>query len=812
MATKFFLRDSATGNTSVSTGKKSAVLVNSTADPTTAVQNYWLAHSLGNAGANQNHTSLASTSAQKTWKGRWTSNPLAAQTIAAQTWTFNFAASIQNAAANAFLALSVYVWRPSTNSLVGFIYDSVSPLGTVWPTSLTTRQITFSGSAVTAQVNDVLAIEVWDVATQTMATAYTVSFYTDGRMEVVSGGATLSDPISVLLPANDIALNIPTAGSLQDNFESGLNSSVWNTFTDSGTSFSTTVSGGQVNITTALTTTHYGGLVTKGLYSLLNGQSFFVKLVQPCTTQTGGDCGLAFLEPRNGYTLQRLRLGVSGTLLKADIKHNQLGTTTAFTTTYDPAQHAWLRIRCGSALNGAGYHTIYFDTAPTSASNPPSSGQWVQQGFLDLNSTTEYYVDLDAGTLALYGDITTGTPISSAWGTAIFDGFNGRTTAPGTLDGQAIAVGRGTLTVNKDKELTGRSVSVQKGVVYAGQDANSFKDSFDTLDTAKWDVTSSSSAIELVISSGTLRFEPRASGSQLGKIVTHNTYKFNDVNCFVKITSPVGGTIDLAFGNAEFTLVPASSFLECYWAESFDGKVILDTTYDPSTPIWLRSRNIGGVQYWDKAQGTTNDPPLETDWVNIVVHNTPSSIGIAENGGHKFNVSFHTTATTDGVLVVDGYNTATTAAITDPVDDFDRANGGLGANWASDTTDSAWTISGNAAVGTIGSTFTSRFVGVTVPPDQFSEMTLGDVETTAGYGSGPAILMNSDGSMIFVRGNSIKTQAFIRYSGYTLAQVGSDGPAVATDDVLYIAIVGEILTVRKNGALICGSPIDLTGL
>lgn len=105
---------------------------------------------------------------------RHSSAALRAQTINANTWTLLFEGNESNAATNAFLAISFYVYRPSTDSVVGFIRDSATTLGIEFDASQQT--VTFSGSAVTCQAGDVLALEAWPVATPGMATAYTITW------------------------------------------------------------------------------------------------------------------------------------------------------------------------------------------------------------------------------------------------------------------------------------------------------------------------------------------------------------------------------------------------------------------------------------------------------------------------------------------------------------------------------------------------------------------------------------------------------------------------------------------------------------
>ena len=104
---------------------------------------------------------------------------MSAQSVSANTWTVYLRDIESNAFANAYLAISAYVWRPSTSSVVGYIRDSTTVIGSEWTTNNNAVTYTFSGSAVTAQHGDVVVFEIWYSATQGKSTAYTVSILFD---------------------------------------------------------------------------------------------------------------------------------------------------------------------------------------------------------------------------------------------------------------------------------------------------------------------------------------------------------------------------------------------------------------------------------------------------------------------------------------------------------------------------------------------------------------------------------------------------------------------------------------------------------
>jgi len=124
-------------------------------------------------------TTAAQTARQSGRFGILTTTRLAAQTIPAQTWTIRSYYSESNNNANAFLAAVLYVWRPSSSSIVGTIYDNNAQLGTEWTTAGGYITSTFSGSSVTAQDGDVLVLETWYTAIQGKAASYTVAMWYD---------------------------------------------------------------------------------------------------------------------------------------------------------------------------------------------------------------------------------------------------------------------------------------------------------------------------------------------------------------------------------------------------------------------------------------------------------------------------------------------------------------------------------------------------------------------------------------------------------------------------------------------------------
>lgn len=144
--------------------------------------------SVGTSQTTQTGNTAASLASQNGWLGRWVSAPIAAQTIAAaQSVNLSAAWAESNATSDFIPAVSVCVWRPSTGAKVGTIFDNVDTALTTEPGTTQTAIVVSNGgssSSVTAQDGDILVVEAWrKLNAQTMATAYTNTFFFDGTTE-----------------------------------------------------------------------------------------------------------------------------------------------------------------------------------------------------------------------------------------------------------------------------------------------------------------------------------------------------------------------------------------------------------------------------------------------------------------------------------------------------------------------------------------------------------------------------------------------------------------------------------------------------
>jgi len=204
---------------------------------------------------------------------------------------------------------------------------------------------------------------------------------------------------------------LPLISTLTENFEvPPLDTNKWTT---SGVSGSVSVSGGVANFAVTNGITGAKCNITSKNFFDLRGTRVFAKVVQPLR-QTGDP-------PNNSYSLGVKSAGenyvawafsTAGTLAIHKFTNDAWdGELAAIATGIyaTPDTYRWLAVR-----ENAG--TIYFESAPNSASNPPTEGQWVVRHSV-LSST----LSLDPAACQFI-----------AW---IYIGLGATTTAPFQIDG-----------------------------------------------------------------------------------------------------------------------------------------------------------------------------------------------------------------------------------------------------------------------------------------------------------------------------------------------------------------------------------------
>lgn len=138
-------------------------------------------------------------------------------------------------------------------------------------------------------------------------------------------------------------------------------------------------------------------------------------------------------------------------------------------------------------------------------------------------------------------------------------------------------------------------------------------------------------------------------------------------------------------------------------------------------------------------------------------------------------------------------------------DDF-AGTGALSGSWTVDE-GAAARVTGELSISNAFFVNNGRYTGVSAPNDQWAQFKMGSaVDSTSDEGCGP-IIRSSGTDFYLLQGNAVETRIYKRIGG-TYTQLGSDGPAVAPGDVLYLEAQGTQLIAKKNSSTICGSPTD----
>lgn len=179
-----------------------------------ALQLRTLSTTIGTGQVSSFITSIAATTFQTALLGIFATNPIANDsiTIGAGSIILNAADATSNATRLLFNtnSVNIYVWRPSTNTLVGYILDAAGfDLSTGAPKAVsTTETVThitgILGSPVTALEGDILVVEVWSSFTPTVTTSYTGTWYYNGTTENATQGSSVANHASYIQFTEDI--------------------------------------------------------------------------------------------------------------------------------------------------------------------------------------------------------------------------------------------------------------------------------------------------------------------------------------------------------------------------------------------------------------------------------------------------------------------------------------------------------------------------------------------------------------------------------------------------------------------------------
>jgi len=208
------------------------------------------------------------------------------------------------------------------------------------------------------------------------------------------------------------------AGGLSDDFgDNSRDTAKWNV----SQFYSTAATNGtvsevnarlEVTPTASLSGNNFNGYVSVGDFSLW-GNSTYCKISATGAITSSQQAYLAF-GPNENYCYMAFLDGGTGQLNLLKWVNGSYSSTG--NTAYDSSAHAWVRLRHDAVTN-----TVKLDVAPSSASNPPASGDW----------SNLYSAAWDGNVPAVRGKVALGTGTFGSVAspvTVYFDGVNSATT------------------------------------------------------------------------------------------------------------------------------------------------------------------------------------------------------------------------------------------------------------------------------------------------------------------------------------------------------------------------------------------------
>ena len=200
---------------------------------------------------------------------------------------------------------------------------------------------------------------------------------------------------------------------------------------------------------------------------------------------------------------------------------------------------------------------------------------------------------------------------------------------------------------------------------------------------------------------------------------------------------------------------------------------------------------------------------------------TPSPTGVAYNVTVETNPSGQSCSVSGGAGTVGTANVTGVAvsctALTPGQDDFNRADGGLGAGWVA-MSDGGLSIVSQHVVGTAGAQAGDIRVGESYGSDQYSQVEVTSTQLSGGQWVGPTVRSQNGGQdtylgIYFWNNGTPQLRLYERTAG-TWTQVGdsyNSGPLPAGTK-LRLSAVGSIISFQQNGTTrIAVSDSTLTG-
>jgi len=208
MATKLYFRRDLASYSNLPATEQSTLTPDANYFETDSSKNYRMSTTKSTvAQTTLTNTSTGDTNAHNYYCAKFVSNNLNQTSVAANTWTVEYAAIEANAQANyprsgaGVMYVNCYVWKPSNGTKYGTILDgnSVSD-GEEAGTTQTVISFTFSGSAVSSLTagDAVIVFEVWAQVTQASTTARLQTFCFDGTTEA----STTNEAAFISTPEN----------------------------------------------------------------------------------------------------------------------------------------------------------------------------------------------------------------------------------------------------------------------------------------------------------------------------------------------------------------------------------------------------------------------------------------------------------------------------------------------------------------------------------------------------------------------------------------------------------------------------------
>lgn len=239
-----------------------------------------------------------------------------------------------------------------------------------------------------------------------------------------------------------------------DDFSSGSLGAQWVLTPGAGGTGSQTVVSEQFQQTFTTAVSDFE-VATSSTYYSLTGTRAFVKLVQPVgqSSTTGAESKLQVYAKVDDGSNASILWRSDGNV---ETSYTNTSTTTSLgTTAYTSANFAWLGIRADGT-------TLFFDRAPSTASNPPASGDWVNVSSV-ARSSLNWNPEAVSFNLITVTSSALGVPTQPT----IWDGVN-TATSTGTsvaLTGQSVTASGGTLTPAFAVPLTGQSATAARGTL-----------------------------------------------------------------------------------------------------------------------------------------------------------------------------------------------------------------------------------------------------------------------------------------------------------------------------------------------------------